>query len=36
MLLIIGCGIDLVKVERIEKIIKRWGNNIYSLRGRIL
>ena len=27
MLLIIGCGIDLVKIERIEKIIKRWGNN---------
>ena len=27
ILLIIGCGIDLVKVERIEKIIKKWGNN---------
>jgi holo-[acyl-carrier protein] synthase len=27
MLLIIGCGIDLVKIKRIEKIIKRWGNN---------
>ncbi len=27
MLLIIGCGIDLVKIERIEKVIKRWGNN---------
>jgi len=25
--LIIGCGIDLVRIERIEKIIKRWGNN---------
>jgi len=25
--LIIGCGIDLVKIERIEKIIKKWGNN---------
>jgi holo-[acyl-carrier protein] synthase len=25
--LIIGCGIDLVKIERIEKIIKRWGDN---------
>jgi len=24
--LIIGCGIDLVKIRRIEKIIKRWGN----------
>ena len=30
MLLIIGCGIDLVKVERIEKIIKRWGNSLTS------
>jgi len=28
--LIIGCGIDLVKIERIEKIIKRWGNNFSS------
>jgi len=28
--LIIGCGIDLVKIERIEKIIKRWGNNFTS------
>ena len=27
ILLIIGCGIDLVKIERIEKIIKRWGDN---------
>jgi len=25
--LIIGCGIDLVRIERIEKIIKKWGNN---------
>jgi holo-[acyl-carrier protein] synthase len=25
--LIIGCGIDLVKIERIEKIIKKWGDN---------
>ena len=25
--MIIGCGIDLVKIERIEKIIKRWGDN---------
>ena len=25
--MIIGCGIDLVRIERIEKIIKRWGNN---------
>ena len=30
MPLIIGCGIDLVKIERIEKIIKRWGNNFNS------
>ena len=30
MLLIIGCGIDLVRIERIEKIIKRWGNNFNS------
>ena len=30
MILIIGCGIDLVKIERIEKIIKRWGNNFNS------
>ena len=30
MFLIIGCGIDLVKIERIEKIIKRWGNNFNS------
>jgi len=28
--LIIGCGIDLVKIERIEKIIIRWGNNFNS------
>ncbi len=27
ILLILGCGIDLVKIERIEKIIKKWGNN---------
>jgi holo-[acyl-carrier protein] synthase len=26
-LLIIGCGIDLVEIERIEKIIKKWGDN---------
>ena len=25
--MIIGCGIDLVKIERMEKIIKRWGDN---------
>ena len=25
--MIIGCGIDLVKIERIERIIKKWGNN---------
>ncbi len=25
--MIIGCGIDLVKIERIEKIVKKWGNN---------
>ncbi|HCL89837.1 MAG TPA: holo-[acyl-carrier-protein] synthase [Candidatus Atribacteria bacterium] len=25
--MILGCGIDLVKIERIEKIIKKWGNN---------
>ena len=30
ILLIVGCGIDLVKIERIEKIIKRWGNNFTS------
>ena len=30
MFLIIGCGIDLVKIERIEKIIKKWGNNFNS------
>jgi len=28
--LIVGCGVDLVKIERIEKIIKRWGNNFTS------
>jgi len=28
--LIVGCGIDLIKVERIEKIIKRWGNSFTS------
>lgn len=28
--MIIGCGIDLVKIKRIEKIIKRWGNNFTS------
>ncbi len=27
ILLIVGCGIDLVKIERIEKIIRRWGDN---------
>ncbi|MCJ7813886.1 MAG: holo-ACP synthase [Candidatus Atribacteria bacterium] len=27
ILLVIGCGIDLVKIERIEKIIMRWGDN---------
>jgi holo-[acyl-carrier protein] synthase len=30
MLLIIGCGIDLVRIERIEKIINRWGINFNS------
>ncbi len=25
--MIIGCGIDLVKIDRIEKIVKKWGNN---------
>jgi holo-[acyl-carrier protein] synthase len=30
ILLIIGCGIDIVKIERIEKIIKRWGDNLTS------
>ena len=25
--MIIGYGIDLVKIERIEKIIKKWGDN---------
>lgn len=30
ILLIVGCGIDLVKIERIEKIIKRWGDNFTS------
>ena len=30
MLLIIGCGIDLVKIERIKKIIKKWGDNFTS------
>ncbi len=30
ILLIVGCGIDLVKIERIEKIIKRWGDNFIS------
>jgi len=30
--LIIGCGIDLVKIERLEKIIKKWGDNfIFSI-----
>ena len=28
--MIAGCGIDLVKIERIEKIIKKWGNNFTS------
>lgn len=28
--MIIGCGIDLVKIERIEKIIKKWGDNFTS------
>jgi len=28
--LIIGCGIDLVKIERIEKIIKKWEDNFTS------
>ncbi len=26
-LLIVGCGIDLVEIDRIKKIIKRWGDN---------
>ena len=30
ILLIVGCGIDLVKTERIEKIIKKWGDNFSS------
>ena len=30
ILLIVGCGIDLVKIERIEKIIKKWGDNFTS------
>jgi len=30
ILLIVGCGIDLVKIERIEQIIKRWGDNFIS------
>jgi len=25
--MIIGCGIDIVKIERIEKIINRWGKS---------
>ena len=25
--MIIGCGIDLVRIERIEKIIKKWGDD---------
>ena len=28
--MIIGCGIDLVKIERVEKIIKKWGDNFTS------
>ncbi len=28
--MIIGCGIDLIKIERIEKIIKKWGDNFTS------
>jgi holo-[acyl-carrier protein] synthase len=28
--LIIGCGIDLIKIERIEKIIRKWGDNFTS------
>jgi holo-[acyl-carrier protein] synthase len=30
ILLIVGCGIDLVKIERIEIIIKKWGDNFTS------
>ena len=30
ILLIVGCGIDLVKIERIEIIIKKWGDNFIS------
>ncbi|MBA7563282.1 Holo-[acyl-carrier-protein] synthase [subsurface metagenome] len=30
ILLIVGCGIDLVKIERIEKVIKKWGDNFTS------
>ncbi len=29
-LLIVGCGVDLVKIARIEKIIERWGNSFTS------
>ena len=28
--MIIGCGIDLIKIERIEKIIRKWGDNFTS------
>lgn len=28
--MIIGCGIDLVKIGRIEKIINKWGDNFTS------
>ena len=28
--MIIGCGIDLVKIERIEKIVNKWGDNFTS------
>ena len=30
ILLIVGCGIDLIKIERIEKIVKNWGDNFTS------
>jgi len=30
ILLIVGCGIDLVKIERLEIIIKKWGDNFTS------
>ena len=37
--MILGTGIDIIEVDRIQKAVQRWGdvflNNFYCLRNRI-